>query len=166
MNKSLSNTDILNLLHGQTNVIKYADLANYNSVHDVLDPYGSAVILYPAETLDNGHWTCLLYSVNKKGQRVVEFFDPYGFSPDTEFRKTKIKLPRFLARLLMTSEMPLEYNNHRIQKVANNIATCGRHCVNRIRNADMDIDTYKRLFGSRDGISADELVTYITDHNW
>jgi hypothetical protein len=164
MNRSLSNTDIERLLHGKTRVILYQDLQRFSSIEQALQPYGNVVILYPARSNVDGHWVCVLYSVDKRGRRVIEFFDPYGYSPDTEFSKTSIKLPRFLARLLIRTRYPLEYNNHKIQKQAGNINTCGRHVVNRIWNKDLDIDTYNKLFGSSDGVNADALVTYVTSN--
>lgn len=164
MQQALSNTDIQQLLDGKTRVLKYEDLSHFDTVEDLLAPYGNAVILYPAKSTVDGHWTCLFYSVSPYGKRVVEFFDPYGYSPDKEFSQTTVKLPRFLARLLIKTPYQVEYNNHRLQRMSKNINTCGRHCVNRILNADMDIDTYKKVFGTKDGITGDELVTFITDN--
>ena len=165
MNYSLTDTDINNLLGGETKIIFYRDLKNYSSLEEVLEPYGNTVILYPARSESDGHWTALLRSVNKKGEPVVEFFDPYGNDPDYGFTKTDIKLPYYLALLMLASNEKLEYNNHKIQKLAKNVGTCGRHVVNRILYDFLPIDEYYKLFKSTPGVSADQLVVAMVPIN-
>jgi hypothetical protein len=43
---ALSNKDIYNILDGQTKVITYPELANYDNLTEIFNPYDSIVILY------------------------------------------------------------------------------------------------------------------------
>ena len=164
MNVTLSNDDIAQLLRGRTKVIHYADLQHYDSIEQLLSPYGNAVILYPGQG-NVGHWTCVLYTKDGRGRRVVEFFDPYGISVDREFQMVhpSVRRPRFLARLLYETPYPVEFNDHDLQVLAAGVNTCGRHVVNRIRNAHMPLDTYIYVFGGRKKGEADRLAVEMTD---
>lgn len=158
MDKPLFGRDIYNLLRGQTNVILYSQLPQYSSVAELLHPYGNAVILYPDRSDSDGHWTGLHYTFDDSGRRVVEFFDPYGISVDREWRFTRSRYPNYLAQLLLSSPLPVHYNQHRIQKFKKGINTCGRHVVNRILNSNLSLQQYWRAFG---GPGADRLVTQL-----
>ncbi len=162
MERALGDNDIMKELGGKSIVIRYADLVNFPTIERLLK-YGNAVILYPGKG-EIGHWTGVFYTYNDRGQKIIEFFDPYGISVDHEFKMSRIEQPHLLSRLLSKSNYPIEYNEHRFQAFAHNINTCGRHVIARIKNADMPLSTYLRLFGTGGGVTSDELITHITNY--
>lgn len=163
MNKALSDNEISQELQHKARVVTYDQLANYNSIEELLHPWGRCVILYPTGQ-NVGHWTCVFYSRNNKGTRIIEFFDPYGISVDREFRMTRQSSPHYLAKLLYKTRYDIEYNDHRLQAFSRHVQTCGRHVINRLRNAMLPLDEYYKIFGPNNvtGLSADALVTRIT----
>ena len=166
MDKTYTNHDISNELLGFTIVMAYEDLKGVKSIESLLDVYGNIVLLYPGDGKE-GHWTCVFYTVNNKGQRVIEFYDPYGISVDNEFKflsTKKKKTPRYLANLLSKSRYPIEYNEHKFQTMNNNINTCGRHVVNRIIYSHLPLSKYNKLFGPSRNVDSDKLVTVLTEY--
>jgi hypothetical protein len=153
MDYALSDADISKALKGRTKILSYRDLKNYNSVNSLLEPFGNVVILYVNRENGCGHWCCLF-----RTPRGVEFFDSYGGKhdgkPDAEIgyidkplRKLNYSGRPYLSSLLAkyAKNNIVEYNDHELQGKGSSIATCGRHCICRIKTASMDIDTYARL---------------------
>jgi len=165
---SLSNKDIEKLVNGQTNVFTYPQLSNYKHIDEILDPYDSCVILYMTKK-NYGHWCCLT-----KNNDRISFFDPYGEDnlPDEQlknipehFREDSNQEFPHLTYLLYASGYPIEYNNYQFQKHQKDTNTCGRHCVNRLRNRHLNIDQYYNMMNSeakRLGVDYDQLVTMLT----
>lgn len=161
MNTALSGQEILKLLDGRTKVLLYDDISRYSTPERLLQPYGSTVILYP--TGENvGHWTALLYTVDDGGNRIIEFFDPYGISVDNEFKAMGHRHPHRMARLLLQSSGPVSYNQHKVQQFSDEIATCGRHCVLRICFKHLPLSVYWSLFGTHRGVTGDEIALALT----
>jgi len=77
INYSLSNIDIAMYLD-KPNIVKYSDLAKFNSIDQVFDGYPYVIILIESG-LNKGHWTCLCRYNNS-----VEIFDSYGGTIDHE----------------------------------------------------------------------------------
>lgn len=162
MNKSLTADEILTMLNRKTIILRYSELANYNKIEDILKKYGNAIILYPSKENESvGHWTCIFYSVNDNGRKVIEFFDPYGLQVDSEFNISNMSSPHHMARLLYKTKYPIEYNNFKFQKFANNVSTCGRHVVNRIIHKNLPLSKYYKLYGPAKGVDSDKLVTML-----
>lgn len=165
---SLSNHDISKLLHGQTNIFTYPQLSNFNNIEEVLEPYNCCVILYMTKK-NYGHWCCLTQHKDR-----ISFFDPYGGQnlPDEELKNIPEHFRResgqdfpHLSYLLYNSGYPIEYNNYKFQKHKQDTNTCGRHCINRIRNRHLNIDQYYEMMkgeANRLGIDYDQLVTLNT----
>lgn len=147
METALSNKDILHLMNGQTTVMRYDDLKHFRNIDQVMQPHGSAVILYQLGDGDVGHWTSLMYTFGEQGQPVIEFFDPYGISVDNEFTLTHSRGTRYLAKLLSKTKFPVVYNDYGVQRYGKGINTCGRHVVNRLKHADMSLDQYAAKYG-------------------
>lgn len=164
MNKELSDSDIYNLLHNKTKVLLYNEIKKYPTVEKLLGRYGNCVILYPASSTHQGHWTCLFYGVDDNGKRNVEFFDSYGLSIDLEKEFSHVKQPPYLSMLLLKAadKYPIEFNDHKFQQKGNHINTCGRHCVVRLMNRHMPLKQYIKKFRSTPSMSSDRLVTKIT----
>ena len=147
MNRALGGDEITALLGNNTKILRYKDLFGYRTIEQVLGKEGNAVILYPNDMSDinYGHWTAVFYSVNDKNEPVIEFFDPYGICVDNELKVGNIKYPNYLSALLAKSRFPIEYNDLGFQKLSNNIATCGRHVVTRLRHSNISINNYLQL---------------------
>lgn len=150
----LSNNDILELCDNKTKVIRYSELDNYNNIDELLDPYNNFVILY--ETSENyGHWCCVL----RYGD-ILEFFDPYGYGVDEQLKFSENKYP-LLSNLMLNSNYKLIENKTRLQKLYNNVASCGRHVAIRIILGHLDIYSYLSLFYNNK-YDPDMIVTYMT----
>jgi hypothetical protein len=166
MNRALSGSDILDRLAEagiRPKLMRYDELKRFKNITQLLGKSGAAVVLYPSGHGDVGHWTCVFYTKDDRGRRIIEFFDPYGISVDNELRMipNSRRRPRLMARLLTTAKIPVSYNEHQFQKFAGTIATCGRHVVSRLLNKDMPLSVYSRWFGKSPGVTPDALVTVL-----
>ncbi len=144
---ALSDQDIRNKLGGRTNIIMYPDLHKYRSIDQILGGENNAVILYESKP-QYGHWTAIL----KPRGDLLEFFNSYGGYPDTSlshidkaFREESNQDFPYLSQLLIDSPYNLSYNEHKLQKHADDVLTCGRHVIFRIRNSHLPLSDYKRL---------------------
>jgi hypothetical protein len=175
-NVPLSDKDIMNAMDGKTRIVLYRDLKKYRSVEELLKPYGNCVILY--ETAPNtGHWVALLkIPPNKTCPNTnLEFFDSYGKSVDTQkeyisdsFLNTSGQERDTLSELLLKSNPNylLSYNQHKYQRFAENIKTCGRWCLLRIICANLNLAEFNRLINESAkelGITKDQFAGYATE---
>lgn len=158
MNRPISGTDVLKICNYQSNLLKYPELLKYNSIEDIMK-HGACIILYEMEP-NYGHWCCVFRTKNG-----YEFFDPYGYIPDTElefipriFRIFNNEVYPHLLYLLYKSNLPIEYNHHRFQKKGRNIATCGRHVGMRLLLRKLPLEKYIKLFRG----DADRMVFELT----
>lgn len=164
---ALSNSEVLKLVDGKANVILYPDLYKYNTIDEILNPYGACILLFEAKP-SYGHWCCLF----KNRNNLIEFFNPYGGFPDDSleyiperFRKISNQDYPHLSWLLINSPYDLSYNEFKFQKHNEAIKTCGRWCALRLLCRNMDlydfhkmIEYYTKLFN----ITGDEFVTLLT----
>ena len=74
----LSNEDINIMLNG-TKIFKYPDLEDMNSIDEIFDDQGRAVMLFLTKDENTGHWI----SLHKK-ENIIYYFDPYGYDVDEE----------------------------------------------------------------------------------
>jgi hypothetical protein len=166
-NIALSNFDILKLLNGKANIVLYPDLVKYSTIDEVLGQYGACVLLFMAKK-NYGHWTAIF----KRTDDSIEFFNPYGGFPDDSlkfipchFRKISNQLHPYLSLLMYNSPYNLSYNEFKFQEHKDNIRTCGRHCVVRLWNRNLDLYQYKKLLdqiSDDNNINYDEIVTLLT----
>jgi hypothetical protein len=156
---SLSDTDIKNLLGGNIKITSYPDLAENHSIDELFDSRGRAILFFPQENEQNGHWTALI-----KDGRQIEFFDPYGEPPeaqkdtlsDSKLEQMRMKQP-LLAKLLDESRYRIIFNKVQLQELDNDVHTCGRHCVCRLLHYKEAIQRYRDLI-RRSGMTPDEFV--------
>lgn len=176
MNIALSDADIRRALGNGTLILSYNELAKYKSVEDILRNHHSAIILYINQGDNCGHWTCLIKHPDRSGSIIdrVEFFDPYGGSqlgrPDAEFqfidkeqRKINYRGAPYLSKLLYDYAKKggiVEYNHHQLQKEGAGIATCGRHCIVRIKTKHLPLNTYASMIKRFNNI--DKVVVDLT----
>ena len=52
---ALTGAEVLKLVGGGANLIKYKELADYDNLLDVLDPHDACIILYETK-MNYGHW--------------------------------------------------------------------------------------------------------------
>lgn len=146
-NIALSNRDILKLLDNKSNIILYPDIHKYINIDQLIQPYGSCIILYEAKP-HYGHWCALL----KTNDTDIEFFNPYGGIVDDsldniplDFRVKTNQVFPYLSYLMYKSKYNLFYNEFRFQKKGFDIKTCGRHCVVRVLRSNLNIYDYKKF---------------------
>ena len=77
-----SGQDIMDICDNETKVITYKDLLKFDNIDEALEPYGNIVILYEKKP-NFGHWVCL---IKHEDQNKIEFYDPYGFGIDDQFK--------------------------------------------------------------------------------
>jgi hypothetical protein len=157
----LSDLDVMRLVQNKAKVLTYGDLANFDTLDEVLEPYGSIFLLYEAKP-NFGHWCCVF----KMEDNTIEFFDPYGGFPDTQldyipeyFRKVSGQYYPHLSALLYESPYNLTYNEHKFQKHGPNINTCGRWCALRMALKDLTLKQFSKLFKTK---YSDYLATLLT----
>jgi hypothetical protein len=148
----LSSSDIRDYLGGMVKVIRYSEIRNYNTLKELLKPYNRVVILY--ETSQGyGHWVGLL--VNGDGE--VEFFDPYGYFIDDQFKFIDSSMrgiqsgqdKRYLTNLILNApkDIKIVYNSKPIQSHKEGINSCGRHVIARMLFADIPLKRYLSFLG-------------------
>lgn len=150
MNKTLTESQVHELLGRKIPTFMYQELDNVRNIDNLIDKNGAVLILYMTDmTQKMGHWTCLIRTVNNKGEIVNEVFDPYGTSVDRQFQyDSVVKMPRILSSLLANSRFPTTYNDFQFQRFQPGINTCGRHCAMRISMSHLPLTEYKKLLDS------------------
>jgi hypothetical protein len=163
-----SGEDLLKVTDHKTHIIRYKDLAKYKSIDQVLKPHGSVVILYETKP-SYGHWVGLIRQTPKKGRPYLEFFDSYGMAPDQQlqyidraFRERGGEAYPLLSHLLHDSGYEVTYNNERLQRLRDAVATCGRHVGFRIAMRHLPLGEYVKIMTSSKKYTPDELVSLLT----
>lgn len=165
------------------NVIKYSDLKKYSTIEDLLPNDKSYCVILYENQHNKGHWTAIMRYNDKKNGDLIEFFDSLADdgSPDSELNwnnKNNNKLlgqgNPILTNLLLNSDLPVIYNKFKFQsegnnKDGNNINTCGRHVVFRIKNlldCDRNLEDYykyMRDIKKESNNTFDEIVSHLTN---
>ena len=149
-------------------VITYNKVKNFKTIDQMLGKDGCCVLLYLSKE-GYGHYV----SVFKRGKSIIEVFDSYkDMKPDQELKYvSKEENEKFhqdnpyLTALLYTSGKQIHYNNYAMQKMDNNISTCGRWAIVRILHRDKSIDAFNKWIKSECAkwkMTPDELVTSMT----
>jgi len=159
----LSDADIQQILTPDTRIFTYADLHDVDSVDQLFDNEGRAIMLFATESPTVGHWIAMM----KRGD-TIEYFDPYGLKPEaTKKWLTRAELEALgqdqplLSRLLLGSGYKVYYNSYPFQRKKDDVNTCGRHAVVRLIFKDLDLDDYMDIVRST-GMSPDEFVSATT----
>jgi hypothetical protein len=166
MSKTLSDSDILNICGGNTNLIRYQDMKinKVRDINDVLGEHGACVILYEMRE-GMGHWICVL----RRGKDTLEFFDSYGNEPDGQSKFVKDKkfkkksgedMPILAYLMKMSKYKKFIYNKKRLQKLESGVNTCGRFCALRIKYRDVTLNRFAKIL--RMGEGPDFNVTLLT----
>lgn len=168
---ALSDTQVLKLINGRANLILYPNLHKYQTIDEILEPYGACIILYEAMPR-YGHWCCIF----KVNNQLLEYFNPYGgfhegfpdesleYIPMSFRLKSKQYYP-YLSILMYESPYQLSYNEFAFQKHGSNIKTCGRWCALRIVFKNLTLNQFHNMIESlkqKLGINSDQVVTLLT----
>ena len=151
IHKALSDADIRRILGSDTRIIKYSNLAPYNSLDELLTkPVDYCVILYE-DAPNHGHWVAV-----SKHTDMFEHFDSYGVKPDNELHWINMKQRRMLKEAtpylsnLLKNEKYI-YNHIRYQESVSTVNTCGSHVAHRLyrlKKDNMDLQGYYEFMRS------------------
>ena len=78
ISKSLSGTEVLDLMDNKCNLVQYSDLHNIKSIDELLGEYKKCVLLYQTSA-NYGHYCCV-WEYND----TIFFFDSYGGVVDSQ----------------------------------------------------------------------------------
>jgi hypothetical protein len=153
----LSNHDIINALDNKIKVVVYSDLINYDTIDQLLHPFGRVVLLYEQER-NIGHWVCI-----HKQDNTLIYFDSYGLRPDDpqswigeKKRKELYDNMRYLSILLKKSPYNIEYNEYELQ--APLVRTCGKWVCCRLSLPKLSTDQFAAVFAGEGDITPDMLA--------
>jgi hypothetical protein len=137
----LSDADITNYLGGgKEKIVKYSELADYDTLEDLLPDEQDYRIVLTESKRNQGHW-CALLKYKSKGKDMIEWFDSYSGSPDSELKFIPLTVRRMLGesehhltRLLKTAQpsQSVIYNKKKFQELNDDVDTCGRWVVARV----------------------------------
>ena len=148
MNEALSTDDMTKYLGKLCKVIKYSQLIDVHNIDEFMKDVQFLVLLYETEPRF-GHWTCL---IRNDILDIFEFFDSYGTKPDLQLLDIPIRIRNalgqeypLLATLLFKSRRKIHYNNHKLQKLDKNIATCGKWVIFRCLMCYLNVDLFVNM---------------------
>lgn len=160
---ALSDDDIKRLLGGNIKITSYPDLEHIHHLNELFDNRGRAILFVPQTSQTNGHWTALI-----KNGREIEFFDPYGEEPEKQksnLSEDKLEALHMneplLANLLDNSGCKIYFNKVQLQKLSNDVNTCGRHCVCRLLYYKLPVEKYRQII-KKSGDTPDNYVVKMT----
>lgn len=163
----LSNQDVIDIAMGQTTVVRYSDLPQHESIFDVLEPYGNAIIFYEVDSRNSGHWVSVLYH---EDINVLEFFDSYGLTDkqilgqattSSLYMQGKPYLTYLLDKAQREQGCKIIFNTKRLQSKRSQIATCGRYAAFRSRMRHVKYSQFINLFNGNN-YPADYLISALT----
>ena len=162
LNYSLSDLDIKKIC-GNTNIIPYPKLANYENIDDIFDDKGRCILLFLTVDDHTGHWIAM----TKKGNRI-DYFDPYGTCPDCDKEwLTKEKLVGLgedrplLLDLFKKSGCKVYYNIYPFQKDRAGINDCGRWCAVRLLYYKKSLKQFYDMV-KKSGLDNDEFISKLS----
>jgi hypothetical protein len=140
-------------------VIMYAEFARFKT----LPP---ACIYLFLTSGGYGHYCAVM----RKGA-VVECFDSYGIQPESEHSFVRPEVLKhlgernnFILELCRKKKWSVVYNSTQLQSWNTSVATCGRHCVERVRKQEWDIGRYAawlKSVSSSARTTPDTVVSYL-----
>lgn len=143
--------------------ILYEDLKKHKSIGEL---FGGSQAIYILLQIKNpetgeaeavGHWVAFIHHIERN---IYYYYDPYGLSIEEEIALTHDDglIKKF------TSQAKVEVNKIQHQKFADDISTCGRHCVLRSIFWHLDNQQYDKLIfkSIKHKLEPDEIVALIT----
>jgi len=158
--------DIIHKYLPKAKIIKYAELAKYRTIEELLSNNKAYVIILLEDSPNKGHWLALARYNNK-----IIFFDPYGGKIDSQLnwnsQQTQQALGQsqpLLSNLCNNTNMDVIYNPVDYQKESQDVNTCGRHVCFFIMNMlkyDRDLNQYYKMMQKlkkQTGMNYDQIV--------
>lgn len=168
-NISLSDKDVLKIVDGKANFISYDELQYVKHIDELLEPYGSCIVLYLTKP-SYGHFV----SLNLVGpdENLLEAFDSYGYVPDDELLdfdidpKMRQQLGEdfpYLLKLMYDSDYDLSFNEHKLQARKNDIKTCGYWAGTRALLKHLPLEEFVDIFQNNKLGTPDQIVVAINE---
>lgn len=153
-------------------IIEYSDLKNYKTI-DKLLPNNKDYVIILFRHGSGAHWVCLL-----KNNNMIEHFCSYGSKPDEYYhnwttKKINDKLGQYepyITKLLYNCPYDIIYSPIDYQSSRDDIATCGRHILNRLFhfiNHNSNLNNYYDYMKRKKNEyhkSYDDLVSVVVNH--
>ena len=176
----LSDDDLLHVLGTKdTRIVPYSEIHQYKTLDDLFGKDNRLIILYISSVDGNttsGHWTCLS-RVHRNGKNIIEFNDSYSHMPDEalkfipkSIKKQTYQDKNYLTKLLYDYSLipgnEIHYNEEKMQRMGEDISTCGRHIMNRLYFYKVPLEKYQKLFEQLKGknIDLDKASVYISNY--
>ena len=148
-------------------VLRYADLADYDSIQELLPTSKSYAFLLYQHRPNDGHFTCLM-----RYDKTIEFFCSYGSKIDGPLKWTSLPERKVLGEgspwlsmlLKRAPQFKAIHNPVCFQSKKDGTATCGAYCVMRVNqlvNHNQDLHEfidYMEELKKDTGLSYDEIV--------
>jgi hypothetical protein len=131
-------------------VIKYSELANYNTIDELLPKAFDFRIILVEQAPQTGHWVLLM-----KYGNTIENFDSYGYGIEKQknfmtrmINKSLGQDKNYLTKLIARSPYKYVVNKHQFQANGDDVNTCGRWTILRIITAKdlfMNLDEFTNM---------------------
>jgi hypothetical protein len=163
MDNPITGRELFNLIGGRANIITYSNLLKIKSLDQLLYPHNAAVVLYEYRR-NYGHWVSIIRHKNR-----IEFMDSTGCAPDDildrippDFKNSAGIYDRHLLKLLLSSGLPIEYNEVKFQQ--QNTNTCGKWVAVRLLCREIPLTRFQSLFKDlrKKGVDLDQLIIMLT----
>lgn len=172
MDYYLSGDDIKKAMNGNVNILSYGELAYFNEMEDLVNENcPNAAILYQFDEKDGsriGHWVAVKLLPNGE----YAFYDSYGTPIDKmlstipqKFRKATNQTRKHITRMIKNSADTVWENDIPVQKVGEDIATCGRWTVLYLQSNQTPDDFSNNIYNVSEltGLSTDDIAVILTD---
>jgi hypothetical protein len=165
---SFSDKDMLRLVDYEANLITYPEIANYETLDNLLGKHRACIILY-LQKKNYGHWCCIFERTDQKG--LINFYDPYGYFPDHELsfnnetinKKLGQQIP-YLSLLMLNEKNKYKYtyNKYKLQSHTKGNNICGRVVGLRLNFKDFTDDEFYKLLSNNKCYSKDQWIIFLT----
>ena len=122
----LSDGMVRQCLGGDTKIVKYSELKQYNHIYDLLPTINSFAVILLEDDINSGHWTAVM-----RLPTSLYYFNSYGSRYDLDISVIPMCIRRILfedkrefKRLL--GDLPMVYNKIKYQGDRSQV--CGRYC--------------------------------------
>ena len=167
----LSDDDVVGIAFGMTKIVRYSDLHKHESIFELLRPYSNFILFYEIESLQEGHWVCVLYH---EDINTIEFFDSYGMDDVQIMKKADTSNDRsanyfngepYLTALFRKArserQTKIIINTYKFQSLSKNVQTCGRYAALRSRFREAKYQQFADLL-MKNKYSSDYMVSALT----
>ena len=134
----ITDDDIKNNINSSTKIYTFAELDKFKTIYDLLNINIDYCFILMESNKNLGHWVVIMRYENN-----FEFFDSYGYDVKSLLKFT----PKFMHKILgndynedfqnlinsINKGGTYKYNKIKYQQELDNVNTCGRWCLLRIR---------------------------------